>query len=61
VFYRVHDLLYEDSEPLETAATLKEALSESSYEATRRIEDAVQALLEPARYFNDHIESRRDA
>jgi hypothetical protein len=61
VFRRVHDLLYEDSEPIEAATTLQEALSESSYEATRRIEDAVQELLEPAKYFNDHIESRRDA
>jgi hypothetical protein len=61
VFHHVHDLLYDDSEPMEAAATLNEALSESSYEATRRIEDAVQVLLEPAKYFNDHIESRRDA
>lgn len=61
VFHHVHDLLYEDVEPLEAAATLQEALSESSYEATRRIEEAVQELLEPAKYFNDHIESRRDA
>lgn len=61
VFHHIHDLLYDDSEPLEAAATLNEALSESSYEATRRIEDAVQVLLEPAKYFNDHIESRRDA
>lgn len=61
VFHHVHDLLYDDSEPMEAAATLNEALSESSYEATRRIEDAVQVLLEPAKYFNNHIESRRDA
>lgn len=60
VFHHVNDLLYDDAEPLEAAATLQEALSESSYEATRRIEDAVQELLEPAKYFNDHIESRRD-
>ena len=61
VFHHTHDLLYDDSEPMEAAATLNEALSESSYEATRRVEDAVQVLLEPAKYFNDHIESRREA
>lgn len=47
-------LLYEDHTPEKAAERLQEDLSESVVQATKRIEDAVQARLEPAKHYAKH-------
>lgn len=57
VFDELHDELYEDHTPEKAAERLQEDLSESVELATKRIDDGVQALLEPAEYYTKHVQT----
>ncbi|WP_233512007.1 hypothetical protein [Haloferax sp. Atlit-12N] len=57
VFDELHDELYPDHTPEKTAERLQEDLSESVVLATKKIEGAVQELLEPADYYTKHIQN----
>lgn len=55
VFDELHGDLYEDHTPEKAAERLQEDLTESTVQATKRIEDAVQGLLDPAEQFDKHV------
>ncbi|MFD1513451.1 hypothetical protein [Halomarina rubra] len=60
VFDKLHDAFYEDHSPEKAAERLQEELSESIEIATKRIDDAVQALLDPAEYYTKHVRTLSD-
>ncbi|SFR53321.1 hypothetical protein SAMN04487947_2019 [Halogeometricum rufum] len=57
VFDELNDELYEDHTPEKAAERLQEDLSDSVEQATKRIDDSVQALLEPAKYYTKHVQT----
>lgn len=60
VFDELHDELYEDHTPEKAAERLQEDLTESVELATKRIDDGVQAFLEPAEHYTRHVQTLSD-
>lgn len=60
VFEDIHAELYEDTSPEKAAERLQEDLHEATIDATKRIEDAVQELLDPATQYTKHIQTLND-
>lgn len=58
VFEQMHEYIYEDDfTPEKTAEQLQSDLQDGVIKATKHIEDAVQAFLDPATHYTKHIQT----
>lgn len=60
VFEDLHNELYDDLTPEKAAERLQEDLTKAPVDATRRVEDAVQSVLDPATCYTKHIQGLTD-